>query len=301
MPLNLRGVFAPLPTTFDPASGDVDPAAMAANVTRLMSSKLAGVLALGSNGETPMLDDDESDRIVEAVRASVPRDRTFLVGAGKESTRGTIASARRFAELGADAVLVRPPFYYKAQMTADALVAHFRATADASRVPVLLYNLPGTTGFTLTPPMVAALADHPNIIGLKETSPELERLGTFTTFGSGRFHVLSGWAPVLYPAIAAGAVGGILAIANVLPDECAKLCEAAAAGRHDDALARQRELTPIAQLVSSIHSVAGLKHALDLIGQHGGPVRPPLLALNDRARDEIAHALAAFRAGPHAA
>ena len=110
MPLNLRGVFAPLPTTFDPASGDVDPAAMAANVTRLMSSKLAGVLALGSNGETPMLDDDESDRIVEAVRASVPRDRTFLVGAGKESTRGTIASARRFAELGADAVLVRPPF-----------------------------------------------------------------------------------------------------------------------------------------------------------------------------------------------
>ena len=300
MPLNLRGVFAPLATTFHPASGDTDPAGMAANVTRLMRSKLAGVLALGSNGETPMLDDDESERIVDAVRAVVPGDRTFLVGAGKESTRGTIVSARRFAELGADAVLVRPPFYYRTQMTADALATHFRATADASPVPVLLYNLPGTTGFTLTPPMVAALAEHPNIVGLKETSPELERLGTFTTFDAGRFHVLSGWAPVLYPAISAGAAGGILAIANVLPDECVELYDAAVGRRHEDALARQRELTPIAQLVSSIHSVAGLKHALDLIGAHGGPVRPPLLPLNDRARDEIARALAAFRTRAHA-
>ncbi len=301
MPLNLRGVFAPIATVFDAASGDVNPAAMAANVTRLIRTRLAGVLVLGSNGETPMLDDDESERIVAGVRVVVPRDRTFLVGAGKESTRGTIQSARRFAELGADAVLVRPPFYYKGQMTAEALSAHFRAVADASPVPVLMYNLPGTTGFTLTPAMVAALAEHPNIIGLKETSPELERLGTFTTYGAGTFHVLSGWAPVLYPAVAAGASGGILAIANVLPDECTELYEASTAARHDEALRRQRALTPIAQLVSSIHSVAGLKHALDLIGHHGGPVRPPLLPASDRARDEIARALAAFRAGTHAA
>ena len=301
MPLNLRGVFAPLATVFGSASGDVNPAAMAANVTRLMRTKLAGVLALGSNGETPMLDDDESDRVVAGVRVVVPRDRTFLVGAGKESTRGTIQAARRFAQLGADAVLVRPPFYYKAQMTPDALSSHFRAVADASPVPVLLYNLPGTTGFTLTPSVVAALAEHPNVVGLKETSPELERLGTFTALGAGRLHVLSGWAPVLYPAMSAGATGGILAIANVLPDECAELYEAAAAGRHDEALRRQRALTPLAQLVSSVHSVAGLKHALDLIGHHGGPVRPPLLPANDRACDEIARALATFRSGTHAA
>ena len=149
--------------------------------------------------------------------------------------------------------------------------------------------------------LVAALAEHPNIVGLKETSPELERLGTFTTLGAGRFHVLSGWAPVLYPAVAAGASGGILAIANVLPDACAALYEAAAAARHEEALARQRNLTPLAQLVSSIHSVAGLKHALDLIGQQGGPVRPPLLPASDRAREEIARALSAFLSGTHAA
>lgn len=301
MPLNLRGIFAPVATVFDAASGDVSPGAMAANVSRLMRTKLAGILVLGSNGETPMLDDDESERIVAGVRVVVPRDRTFLVGAGKESTRGTIQSARRFADLGADAVLVRPPFYYKGQMTPDALGTHFRAVADASPVPLLMYNLPGTTGFSLTPSTVAALAEHPNVIGLKETSPELERLGTFTTFSPEKFHVLSGWAPVLYPAVAAGASGGILAIANVLPDECAELYDAAAAGRHDDALRRQRALTPIAQLVSSIHSVAGLKHALDLIGQHGGPVRPPLLPAGDRAREEIARALAVFQPGTHAA
>jgi 4-hydroxy-2-oxoglutarate aldolase len=189
-------------------------------------------------------------------------------------------------------VLVRPPAYYKGQMTPEALISHFRRVADASPVPVLLYNLPAT-GVVLTLPVVAAVADHPNVVGMKETSPELERLGQFAAIGGG-FAVLSGWAPVIYPAVTIGASGGILAVANVLPNQCVTLHEHAAAGRHAEALALQRAITPLAQLVSSIHGIAGLKAALDMLGYHGGATRAPLQAASDRAREEIARALAPF-------
>lgn len=290
----LHGIFPPIPTTFDPATGDLDEQAVAANVRRWMKTGLAGVLALGSNGEAGSLDEAEGDRLVAAVREEVPRDRMLLVGTGKESTRATVRATARAAALGADAVLVRTPSYFKAQMTTEALLAHFRAVADASPVPVLLYNLPGVTGITLTVPIVAALAEHRNIIGMKETSPELERLGQCVQLNGGQFTVLCGWAPVAYPALMSGAAGAILAVANVLPDACVSLFELTRAGRHDAAIALQRRLTPIAQLVSSVHGVAGLKCALDARGFHGGPVRGPLLPASADARDAISRTLAQF-------
>ena len=291
MQARLGGVFPPLPTSFD-AAGDVDAGAIARNVARLMSTGLSGVLALGSNGEAASLDEDEADQVLAAVRPQVPPGKLLIAGTGRESTRGTIDACRRAADLGADAMLVRPPSYYKSQMTNDVLIAHFERVADASPRPVLLYNLPAT-GVTLTLPVVSKLARHGNIVGLKETSPELERLGQFCAIG-GTFRVLTGWAPVLYPAMALGAAGGILAVANVLPGPIVQLFEHAAAGRHADAQALQRKLTPIAQLVSSIHGVAGLKAALDLKGFGGGPARPPLMPVSDRVRDDISRALADF-------
>jgi 4-hydroxy-2-oxoglutarate aldolase len=106
--------------------------------------------------------------------------------------------------------------------------------------------------------------------------------------------VLSGWAPVIYPAVALGAAGGILAVANVLPDRCVELYEHARAGRHTEALALQRAITPLAQLVTSVHGIAGLKAALDVLGYRGGPARPPLRPVSEHAREEIARALAPF-------
>lgn len=294
MSLALSGVFPPLPTAFD-TNGDVDTRAIRANVDRLMTTGLAGVLALGSNGEAGLLTEAEGDAVVEAVRHSVPDHKVLLVGIGRESTRGTIDAARRAAALGATAVLVRPPSYFKAQMTAEALIAHFRAVADASPVPVLLYNLPGPTGIILTVSIVTTLADHPNVAGMKETSPELERLGQCVTLRHGAFPVFSGWAPVVYPAVVAGAAGGILAVANVLPNECVTLVEYARAGRHQEALVMQRRITQLAQLVSSVHGVPGLKHAMDVFGFSGGPVRAPLQPLTDSAREEVARALSPFR------
>lgn len=288
---SLRGILPPIPTTFD-ASGQVDRAGIADNVRRWASTGLSGVLALGSNGEASLLDEDESDVVLNVVREALPSGRVLLAGVGRESTRATIAAAKRASHSGADAVLVRPPSAFKSQMTPDALVAHFTAVADASPVPILLYNLPSPTGITLTVPIVARLAEHPNVIGMKETSPELERLGQFVALRPESFFVLCGWAPVVYPALVSGAAGAVLAVANVVPEICVSLYEHVAAGRHNAALSLQRDLTPLAQLVTSVHGIAGLKVALDVAGYHGGAVRPPLLPVPAKAREEIAAALA---------
>jgi len=289
----IGGIFPPIPTPFDGA-GRLDRRSLADNVRRWMRTGLAGVLALGSNGEAAMLDENECDDVLEVVRDEIPPGRLLIAGTGRESTRLAIAASKRAAELGADAVLVRAPFFFKSQMTPEALFAHFSAVADASPKPVLLYNLPGVTGITLTVSLVARLAEHQNIVGIKETSAELERLGQFVGLGTN-FSVLCGSAPVAYPALVSGAAGAILAVANVLPDECVELFDLVQDDRHADALELQRRLTKLAQLVTTVHGVAGLKVALELAGFHGGPVRAPLLPLASKAREEIAHALGRFK------
>ena len=261
-----------------------------------MQTGLAGILALGSNGEAALLEDDEADAVVATTKRAIPGGKLLLAGIGRESTRATIAAAERAAALGADAVLVRTPFFYRSQMTHDALVAHFTRVADQSPVPVLLYNLPGVTGYSLTAPTVTALAAHQNVIGMKETSPDLERLAQFVGIRPDRFAVLSGWAPVVYPALVSGARGAILAVANVVPDLCVQLFDLTRRGQHADARQLQERLTPLAQLVTSVHGIAGLKIALDELGFHGGPVRSPLRVAPAAARDEIQRALASLLA-----
>lgn len=283
-----------MPTPFHPATGDVDLVALRTQLLRLTAAPLSGALVLGSNAEAGLLDEAEADAIVETARAVVPTDRVLIVGTGRESTRATITACRRAAERGADVVLVRAPSFFKSQMTAEALTAHYQAVADASPAPVMLYNVPGMAGFSLPLPMVRTLAAHPNVIGMKETSNDLERHAQFVMVNPA-FAVLSGWAPVAYPAWMMGAKGAIIAVANILPDQCATLWAHAQAGRHDEARALQQRLLPIAQLVSSIHSVAGLKCALDHLGFPGGPVRSPLLPVTPKAADDIRAALEGWR------
>lgn len=283
-----------MPTPFHPATGDVDLAALRAQLTRLTAAPLAGALVLGSNAEAGLLDEVEADAIVETARAVVPADRVLIVGTGRESTRATIAACRRAAERGANVVLVRAPSFFKSQMTAEALTAHYQAVADASPAPVMLYNVPGMAGFSLPVSIVRTLAAHPNVIGMKETSNDLERHAQYVMVNSS-FAVLSGWAPVAYPAWMMGATGAIIAVANILPDQCATLWAHAQAGRHDEARALQHRLLPIAQLVSSIHSVAGLKCALDHLGFPGGPVRSPLLPVTPQVSADIRAALDGWR------
>lgn len=284
-----------MPTAFD-AAGEIDVAAIRENVERWMRTDLTGVLALGSNGEAPLLDDDEADRVIAAARDAMPVGRTLLAGTGRESTRQTIAASRRAAALGADAVLVRTPFFFKGHMTSDALIAHYSAVADASPIPVLLYDMPGVTGVTLTPGVVQVLGRHPNIAGVKETSVELERLGQFAAAAPAGFTVLCGAAPVIYPALVSGAGGGILAAANVVPGICTAIYRHVREGRHGEALRLQQQLTPFARLVTTVYGIAGLKAAMDMTGYRGGRPRAPLAPVSAAGAVEIRESLAKLAA-----
>lgn len=290
--MNLEGVFPPIPT---PLSDDlVDHQGLARNVARWMQTKLAGLVVLGSNGEAPLLDDAESDAVIETVRAHVPRDRTLIGGVGRESTAATIAAARRAARIGVDVVLVRTPSFYKNVMTSDAFVRHYTAVADASEAPVLLYNVSLFTGVNLLPDAVQRLAEHPNIVGMKESNADLVQLAETIARTPDDFVVLGGSAPTFYHALCAGADGGVLAISGVVPDICVELFDLVRAQRHAEALELQRRITPLGRLLGAMHGVAGLKYALDQIGFVGGPARPPLGTIPPEAQRQIRDQLAAL-------
>jgi 4-hydroxy-2-oxoglutarate aldolase len=288
--MTLDAVFPPMATPF--ADGEVDVAAIHRNVTRWMDTGLGGVVALGTNGEAAFLDEDESDRVIAAARERVPPDRLLIAGTGRESTRATMAASRRAAALGADYVLVRTPSFFKSAMTTGAMLAHYTAVADASPVPVLLYDYPALTGVQLTPDTVARLSEHPNVAGMKATTTDAAQIAAFVDAVSMRFAVVAGSAPALYAALCMGARGGILAVACVAPDPCVALHQATRAGRHDDAREIQRRLTPLAKLVTTGHGVPGLKAAMDLAGYTGGDPRPPLAPAPPGAINDIKTALA---------
>jgi len=288
--MQVAGILTPIPTPFD-AGGDVDPGALRAALARWLATPLAGFVVLGSNGEAALLDEDESDRVIAAAREAVPADRAFIVGTGRESTRGAIQAARRAAALGADQVLVRTPGFYKAQMTAEAFVRHYTAVADASPVPILLYNYTAVTGVTLPVEVVAALARHPNIAGMKESNGDIDRLRRLIAVAPPPFRLLAGSPATLLDAIDAGAAGGILAIASVVPHACVRLFELARAGRMGEARALQARLAPLARLLGSVYGIAGLKAALKLVGCDVGDPRPPLLPLRPSAVSDLVEAL----------
>ena len=278
-------------TPFD-SRGGVDPTAIASNTARWIARGVRGVVALGSNGEAPLLDDVESDTVIAAARDVVPRERLLLAGTGRESTPLTIAASKRAAALGADALLVRTPSYFKPRMTRDAFVAHYTAVADAVDVPVLLYNYPAVTGVTFTPDTVAQLAQHPNIIGIKETSVDAAQIAAYVDASSDQdFAVLAGSAPSFYAALCLGAKGAILAAACIVPAACVALFDAYTRGDLIAARDLQRRILPIATAVTSGFGVPGLKTALDLTGYIGGAPRLPLLPAPAEAGAKIRAAL----------
>lgn len=278
--MTFSGVFAPIPTPFADDS-EIDLAAWRDNVDRWMGTGLHGLVVLGSNGEAPLVDDDEADRLIAAARERVPVERVLIAGTGRQSTRSAISASRRAADAGADAVLVQTPFYYKGQMTTSAFIRHYSTVADASPVPVLLYNFSALTGVTLSVEAAAALAVHENIVGLKESGPDMSYVGDLVGLAPEGFSVLVGSAPTFFTSLALGAHGGVLALACIAPAACLRIYELVRAGRHDEARELQRHVTPLAKLVTSIHGVPGLKAALSLIGYVGGRPRPPLEPVGD--------------------
>ena len=288
--LDLSGVFAPIPTPFSDQGGILFDR-LADNLEQWEQEPLAGYVVGGSNGEFPLLSVDERVEVVRQVRRRVSQDRLVIAGGGMESTAATISLSRTMAEVGADAVIVVTPGYYRSRMTPPALTAHYTAVADAVPVPVLIYNVPANTGVDVPADVVIDLSRHPGIAGIKESGGDVAKIGRMVEESSEGFQVLAGSAGFFLPALAMGGVGAIAALANIA---AAELTEVARRFRQGDGVAArelQARLIEINAAVTSRFGVPGLKSAMDMTGRFGGPPRPPLVPLDDDDRAQVRRAL----------
>ena len=283
---DLAGVFAPITTPFDAASGDVSQQHLQDNVTRLLADGLDGIVVAGSTGEAPLLDADEQRRAVAWTRAVTPKAKWLVVGTGAESTRQAIALTRGAAAEGADAVLVRPPSYFPA-VAARALANYYRAIADASPVPVLVYNIPKYTHVSLPAELLQELSTHTRVVGVKDSSGDLKNLAAYRE-AAPQWAVFVGSASLLLPALELECDGGIMAVACFAPRLCADLLAAFHAGDRAAATALQDRLVPLDKEIVSKLGPAGVKAAMDAVGLYGGPPRPPLAPVGAAERERVA-------------
>jgi len=282
----IRGVIPPVITPFT-ASGEVDYAALASNLAQWNRTALAGYLILGSNSEFVYLSEEEKIRILQLAREHIPRDKALIAGTGCEATQATITLTRRAADIGADAVMVVTPSYYKPHMRPHVLLEHYRRVADASPVPVFLYNVPIFTEIVLDPDVVGRLAEHGNIVGMKDSAGSMAVFAQYLQVSPREFILFVGSGPVFLPALSLGARGGILAFANCAPEACLNLYSLFREGKLDEAQEQQLTLLPAMQAVTTRFGIGGLKAAMDMVGYAGGWPRPPLLPPSDEERLEI--------------
>lgn len=287
---NFEGVFVPLTTPF--RGDELATDRLQANIRRYNETSLSGYVLLGSTGEFPMLSDAERDRVLAAAREAIPRDKKFLAGTGANSTLHTVRQTRRAAELGADAAIVVTPHYFtKAFMQPVAQIRHYLAVAEASPIPVVLYNFPLNTGINLEPDVVARIAQHPNVGGIKDSSGNIPQAAQIIDQTPKTFDVLVGAAAALLPGLAIGVAGGVLALGNLAAREFCDVYALARAGRWDEARAIATRMMPADRGVGR-YGIGGLKAALDLQGLFGGPCRQPLGTPDGDAIEDIKEVLA---------
>ncbi len=285
----IRGVIPPVITPFT-ESGEVDYAALVSNLARWNRMALAGYLILGSNSEFVYLSEEEKIRILEVTREHIPSGKVLIAGTGCEATQATITLTRRAADIGTDAVMVVTPSYYKPHMRPHVLIEHYRRVADASPIPVFLYNVPIFTGIVLDPDVVGRLAEHGNIVGMKDSAGNMALFAQYLQVSPREFILFVGSGPVFLPALSLGARGGILAFANCAPEACLDLYSLFREGKLDEAREQQLKLLPAMQAVTTRFGIGGLKAAMDMVGHTGGWPRPPLLPPSDEERLEIRRA-----------
>ena len=289
--MKLQGILAPLTTPFA-ADGSVALDKLRDNVARYNRAPLTGYVAIGSTGESVLLTSDEAEQIWNVIREAATADKILIAGTGMESTAETIARSQRAAAIGYHAVLVKTPHYFKSGLTAEALEKHYRSVADALPIPVFLYHIPQNTGISMSADLVAHLATHPNILGIKESSGNVPLLAEIVQSTPPDFQALAGSASAVLGALAVGAAGGILGLACFLPELCTELYATWRAG--DSTRARNLQLSVLAasrKIVAEL-GPAGVKYAMDRAGYFGGSSRPPLLPLTEAQKQTIDATLA---------
>ena len=284
-PSDLQGIFPPITTPF--MDGKVAYDQLAANIAKWNTTGLAGYVAFGSNGEYVYLSEEEKLEVVKTVVQSAAPGMKVIAGTGCESTWQTIQLTNACARLGAHAALVVTPFYYGGRMNEAALFRHFTAVADQSDIPILIYNVTKFTNINVSVGLTARLSRHPNIIGIKDSNGNVSSLGETMNAVDKNFSVLVGTAGALFGALTLGAVGGVLALANVAPEACVRIQQLLKQGDLEAARTLQMRMLPVNTAVTATYGVPGLKAALDMLGYFGGDPRPPLLPASEKERSEI--------------
>ncbi len=283
--IDLHGIFPPITTPF--INGKVAYDKLASNVDKWSRTGLKGFVVLGSNGEYVYLSEEEKRRLVDSVVQSAADEMLIIAGTGCESTAETLRLTEDCAKLGAHAALVVTPQYYAGRMSESALMTHYSELADQSPIPILLYNVPKFTHINLAADFVARLSEHPNIVGIKDSSANVIQLGEILNGVAGGFDVMVGTAGVLFAGLTLGCVGGVLALANIAPAHCVKIFNQVKAGDFEAARDLQLKMLPVNQAVTAVYGVPGLKAAMDMLGYFGGDPRLPLLPSSERERSEI--------------
>lgn len=283
--MKLGGVMPPITTPFQ--KGELALDKLKDNLRKWNQTGLSGFLVLGSNGETVYLNDKEKIKVIEVCRNSIPVDKIMMVGTGLESTQETIRFTNQAAKMGADYALVITPSYFKGSMKPEIIREHFIAIAESSKIGVLLYNVPQFTGINMEPELVAKLSEHPNILGIKDSSGNIGQLSQIVDLSQNGFAVFIGSAPAFFPALCIGATGGILAVANVIPQECVQIQKLFNEGKLDEARTLQGQLTFLAKAVTTKHGIGGLKIAMGLAGYFGGNPRRPLQRPRKEVEEEL--------------
>ena len=292
----LQGIYAPIPTPFD-ADGAISWGHLERNMEFWTGSSLSGIVVMGSNGEFVTLSHDEKKELITKVCRMAKGKKPVAAGCGCEATHETIALCEHSAKAGASAALVLNPNYYKNAMKESLLKQFFLEVADASPIPVIVYNMPGNTGVNLSSALVSALAAHPNIIGVKDSGGNIVQIAEIIRDTPDDFSVFAGSASFLYATLALGGVGGTLALGNIMPEECAKIQTLVNENKHAEAAALQKKLLAINAAVTSRFGIAGLKAAMELVGLYGGAPRKPLLPLEEKDRAVIKAILDEVRGG----
>ncbi len=293
--IKLEAIFPPITTPFA-ADGTLALDRLRENISKYNRTRLAGYVVNGSTGESVLLSRDEVERVWDAAREAAGPGKVLVAGTGVDSTVETIERTNRAAAFGYQAALVKTPHYYKPQMTPAAQLEHFLRVADAARIPILIYSVPQFTGVAVEASLVARLAEHPNIIGIKESSGNVQRVTEIIHATPPAFRTLVGSATTLYASLGVGAAGGILAVACALPELCVELYEAFYAGNAERARTLQhRLLVPTIKCVTE-PGIPGVKYAMDCLGYYGGPPRRPLLPLTDAQKREVEAVVASVAA-----
>ncbi len=283
--IDLHGIFPPITTPF--IDGKVAHDKLASNIEIWGKTGLKGLVVLGSNGEYVYLSDQEKREVIETAASAAPEGMLIIAGTGCESTRATIELTNACAERGAHLALVVTPHYYGGRMQAAALIKHFTVVADEAAIPILLYSVPKFTHITMAANVVSELSQHPNIVGLKESSGNVNLLGQYLNCVGSDFNLMVGTAGVLFGGLSIGCVGGILALSNLAPEQCIKIYDDVRQGNFEAARQLQLKMLPVNNAVTATYGVPGLKAAMDMLGYFGGDPRLPLLPASEQERAEI--------------